>query len=56
MNQEFLDQIQLEGYRVWAVDGQWLLIDLVGEFVDSRHPDVDRLVRYCEQNVLTFGN
>lgn len=54
MDEEFMEQLKCEGYKVWAVDGQFLLVDLLGKFIDSRHQSEADLVRYCEQNVLTF--
>jgi hypothetical protein len=54
MDQEFEQQLAQEGYRVWAVDGKFLLIDLVGEFVDSEHDSLESVREYCEKNVFTF--
>lgn len=54
MDELFEQQLKQEGYRVWAVDGQWLLIDLVGEFIDSQHDSEQSVREYCEKNVFTF--
>jgi len=54
MDRDFGEQLAQEGYRVWAVDGKYLLIDLVGEFVDSQHDSLEALREYCEKNVFTF--
>ena len=54
MQQEFQNQLKQEGYEVHEQDGEFLLIDLLGQFVDSRHQDLESLRRYCEKNVLTF--
>jgi len=54
MDEKFVEQLKQEGYAVWERDGHFLLVDLIGEFVDSRHQDLESLVRYCEQNVFTF--
>ena len=54
MDDVFDEQLKQEGYRVWAVDGKYLLIDLVGEFVDSEHDSMEALREYCEKNVFTF--
>lgn len=54
MNEQFKEQLKQEGYRVWAVDGKFLLLDLVGEFIDSQHDSEDAVVEYCEKNVFTF--
>ena len=54
MHKEFLDQLKFEGYEVEEQDGEFLLVDLLGQFIDSRHQDAESLVRYCERNVLTF--
>ena len=54
MDREFTQRLKQEGYRVWEVDDQFLLVDLLGQFIDSRHPDAESLRQYCERNVLTF--
>jgi hypothetical protein len=54
MDQLFLDQLKQEGYEVVEQDGDLLLVDLVGQFIDSRHQSEESVVRYCERNVLTF--
>ena len=50
----FLDQLRFEGYEVEEQQGEFLLVDLLGQFIDSRHPDAESLRQYCERNVLTF--
>ena len=54
MDDEFKQRLEQEGYRVWAVDGKFLLIDQLGQFIDSQHDSEQSVVRYCERNVLTF--
>jgi len=54
MDEVFMEQLKQEGYAVLERDGEFLLIDLLGEFVDSRHQSTQSLVEYCEKNVLTF--
>ena len=54
MNEEFFGQVRQEGYDIAEQNGEFLLVDLLGNFVDSRHPDAESLVRYCQKNVLTF--
>jgi hypothetical protein len=54
MDQEFQQLLEQEGYKVWAVDGRFLLVDLVGEFVDSQHDSMESVKQYCEKNVFTF--
>ena len=54
MDKGFLEQLKFEGYEVEEQQGEFLLVDLLGQFIDSRHPDAESLVRYCEKNVLTF--
>ena len=54
MDREFLCQLKLEGYEVVEQDGELLLVDLLGQFIDSRHQSEESVVRYCERNVLTF--
>jgi hypothetical protein len=54
MDKEFLCQLKLEGYEVVEQDGELLLVDLLGQFIDSRHQSEESVVRYCERNVLTF--
>ena len=54
MDQEFDEQLAQEGYKVWAVDGKFLLVDLVGEFIDSQHDSLESVKQYCAKNVFTF--
>jgi hypothetical protein len=54
MNEEFMEQLKQEGYGVWAVDGQWLLVDLLGEFIDSQHDSEQSVRDYCDKNVFTY--
>jgi len=54
MDQEFEQQLEQEGYRVWAVDGRFLLIDVLGEFIDSEHDSLESVREYCAKNVFTF--
>ena len=54
MAEEFDQQLAQEGYKVWAVDGKFLLVDLVGEFIDSQHDSLEALREYCAKNVFTF--
>jgi len=54
MDDVFEQQLAQEGYRVWAVDGKFLLIDLLGEFIDSEHESLEALREYCAKNVFTF--
>lgn len=54
MDDVFEQQLKKEGYQVWAVDGKFLLVDLVGEFVDSQHDSMESVKEYCEKNVFTF--
>ena len=54
MDQEFEQQLAQEGYRVWAVDGRFLLIDVLGEVVDSEHSTMEALREYCAKNVFTY--
>ena len=54
MDKGFLEQLKFEGYEVEEQQGEFLLVDLLGQFIDSRHPDAEALVRYCDKNVLTF--
>ena len=54
MDKGFLDQLKFEGYEVEEQAGEFLLVDLLGQFLDSRHPDAESLRQYCERNVLTF--
>jgi hypothetical protein len=54
MDKGFLEQLKFEGYEVEEQQGEILLVDLLGQFIDSRHPDAESLVRYCDKNVLTF--
>ena len=54
MDDVFEEQLKQEGYKVWAVDGKYLLVDLLGEFVDSQHDSLDSVREYCRKNVFTF--
>ena len=54
MDRGFLEQLKFEGYEVVEQAGEFLLVDLLGQFIDSRHPDAESLRQYCEHNVLTF--
>ena len=54
MDEKFGEQLAQEGYKVWAVDGKYLLVDLVGEFVDSEHDSLESVKEYCRKNVFTF--
>jgi len=54
MDDVFEQQLAQEGYRVWAVDGRFLLIDVLGEFVDSEHSTMEALREYCAKNVFTY--
>lgn len=54
MDQEFEQLLEQEGYEVLERDGGFLLVDLVGEFVDSQHDSMESVKEYCEKNVFTF--
>jgi len=54
MDDVFDEQLAQEGYRVPAVDGKFLLIDVLGEFIDSEHTTLEALREYCAKNVFTF--
>ena len=54
MDQEFEQQLEQEGYQVLEQEGKFLLIDLVGEFIDSEHTTMDAVREYCAKNVFTF--
>jgi hypothetical protein len=54
MDREFTQRLKQEGYRVWAVDGEFLLIDVLGQFIDSRHQSEHAVIEYCDKNVFTF--
>jgi len=54
MDEQFEQQLAQEGYRVWAVDGKFLLVDLLGEFIDSEHDSLESVREYCAKNVFTF--
>lgn len=54
MDDVFGEQLAQEGYQVLERDGVFLLIDLLGEFVDSQHDSLEALREYCAKNVFTF--
>jgi len=54
MNLAFQQQLAQEGYEVRERDGKFLLIDLLGEFIDSEHDSLEAVREYCAKNVFTF--
>jgi len=55
MDQCLHEQLEREGYEVLERDGVFLLIDFLGQFVDSQHDSLESLREYCEKNVFTFS-
>ena len=54
MVDEFEQQLEQEGYQVIEQEGKFLLVDLLGQFIDSEHMSMESVREYCAKNVFTF--